>query len=169
MKAKIERILNAIKSEVEYVTIESDHHTNLLECLLADDIAYNTERYAQVLSEQAERLELQDYKAFAQWIIDSDYLIDNHWALSYEMGVHYCGRRETLLMLPIDEIIVHFDSYDIEKPTALQCAYITRTTDYYCTQEQISAYVGGDSHCFYMSNDTLLEVYSEYKEALKDE
>jgi hypothetical protein len=166
MKKQLETIINAIEWEVEYQTTDGDHWSNLISCLLVDDIAYNTERYIEALTEQCltiESINPELLDSFIQYVVN-EWLPYNGDMLEGELTRNYWSPKTALLYCAIDEIEVHFPSRDMEKPSKMLQNYINNKTDYYCDDDVISVYMGGDGIAFSLSDDALVEVYNDWIE-----
>jgi hypothetical protein len=166
MKKQFETIINAIEWEVEYQTTDGDHWGNLISCLLVDDIAYNTERYIEALTGQCltiESINPELLNSFIQYVVD-DWLPYNGDMLEGKLVGNYWSPKTTLLYCAIDEIVVDFSSCDMEKPSKMLQNYINNKTDYYCDDDLISVYMGGDGIAFSLSDDMLVEVYNDWIE-----
>ena len=162
MKNHYKQIINAIECEIEYQTNDGDHWQNLIDCLLKDDIAYNEERYKEIIGEALERLNIEHDADLLEYILD--WLADNGDCLEGAMVRNYWAPQNTLLYCAIDEIEVDFASYDIKPPSKLLQNYISSKTDYYCSDDVICAHYCGDGISFTLPDDILLEVVDEYNE-----
>jgi hypothetical protein len=166
MKKQLETIINAIEDELEYQTTDGDHWNNMISHDLSNDIDYNTERYIEALTKQCLNIESINHEllnSFIQYVVD-DWLPYNGDMLEGKLVGNYSAPKTTLLYCAIDEIIVDFSSRDMEKPSKLLQNYINAKTDYYCSDNVISVYIGGDGIAFSLSDDVLVEVYNDWIE-----
>jgi len=164
MKKQLETLINAIEGELNYQTTDGDHWSSLIECLLVDDITYNTERYIEALTEQCSgiaSISAESLNSFIQYVVN-EWLPCNGDMLEGDLVRNYWAPKGTLLYCAIDEIEVHLPSYDIEQPSKLLQNYINNKTDYYCNDDTISVYTGGDGVSFSLSDDVLIEIYNDW-------